>query len=331
MEGKIPSQNLIKQVKVESSVGRPSFYKPFVFDVLTVASALFLSYTYRQYLNDKSWVAILLAALVIFAIFSALQVFLTKNLKRRFFVIFLEAVALFGFFYDYNIRLLAVGAGTALGFIFWGEFLGHSELENGLEIKFFKVVKPVLGKTITAVALMFVVIYMPRWSRGETLISKSNFEGVFDWTAGLANNFYPEVDFSSSFGKLSESLARLELQGNAAFKNLPTTNKELAVKKAAEQVMSNLGKNLGLTVSQEESVSGVFYKFVVKFLNEWRNRLSDWFIIGWAFGVFLIIRGLGTIFYWIVAILSLICYQILLSTGFMHIMGETRTHEVVEY
>src|SRR3989344_4799336 len=93
--GKITPQNLIRQVSSESPRLKPGFYKQLVFDVLTIASAGGVGYVYSGFLGGRFSLAILLAAVAVFAIFSALQLFFPKGFGRRTGIIALEVVALF--------------------------------------------------------------------------------------------------------------------------------------------------------------------------------------------------------------------------------------------
>jgi len=331
MESPLPPQNLIKQVRPDSVSLSPRFYKPLIFDALTIISALAFGYLYRQYLDGLTGFSILMAGLGIFAIFSALQVFFTKNLSRRFFVLLLEAALVLSFFYGYELRLLIASAIIFLFFSFWGEISSRRELENGLEIKFFRAVKPVLAKFTTALILVMVILYLPQWSEKGVFLSKDVFQKIFGLSSGFIRNFYPEIDINSGFGKLAENLARSQAEGNPAFKELPLDKKELAIKQAAESFMENLSKQLGTEIRSGDSISEVFYNYINSVVNGWRERFKDAFLAIWIFIVFLVLRSFGVVFYWLISLVSFIFFQILLSFNFMHIMGESRTHEVIEF
>jgi len=90
-------------------------------------------------------------------------------------------------------------------------------------------------------------------------------------------------------------------------------------------------QSIGIEVGPGSSLGNVFYEFIVKMLGEWRERFGNVFLLAFGIGAFFVFRGLGTIFYWIIGFLSFIVYQIMLASNFMHITGETRTHEVIEW
>lgn len=331
MEGKISSQNLIEQVKVESVIVQPGFYRQIVFDVLTVISAALFGYVYRQYLVGQASFQLLLWVIVGFSVFTVLQTFLAKEMGRRFFILLLEIGALLAFFYDFDLKFLGAAAGIMLVFSLWGDILGRRELENSLQIRFFRTAKPILKKLTTALALLLIVLYLPQWHRSSVFVPEETFQGFFDWAANLTSNFYPNISFNSSFGALTEDLAAAKLAGDPLFRELQPSTRASVLKETADQVAASLSESLGIDILAEDSVSGVFYDFIVKLLEGWRDRFQDVFLFGWVAMVFFILRGFGIIFYWVVGFLAFIVYQILLASGFMRITGETRTHEIIEY
>ncbi len=331
MDGKIPSLNLISRVKPETPARQPGVYKPIIFDVLSVIAAYGVGWAYAQYLTAKMPITNLSAVLVAFAALSTLQVFFTKGLDRRLLILILETIAMLFLFYKYDLRILSAAAAVLLVFRLWGEKIGRTELENGLEVRFFKAALPALQKLTTALIVAFVILYFPQWSQKNAFVSKDAFQTFFEWTAGTVKNFYPTINLSSSFGNLTQDLARFGLLNNPDFRNLPAQNQELMVKQAAVQVADSLRKNIGGEILNNEPVSGVVYRLILETLTRWKDQFQNWFLVGWAIAVFFVIRGFGFIFYGLAGLIAFIIYQILLSFGFIHIFGESRTHETIEF
>lgn len=332
MDGKITPQNLIRQVSSESPRFRPGFYKQIVLDVLTVASAAGVGYVYSGFLGGRSSLAMLLAAVAVFAAFSVIQLFLLKNFGRRVGILFLEVIALFVQFYGkMDLRLIGIAAVVMFVFLIWGEILGKREIENSIEVRFFKSARPVFSKLTTAMILAFIVLYIPRVGPDNIFISRGSFQGFFDWAAGLVGNFYPEIRLNSTFGELAEGVAKMQLEKEERFRELSPAAKEAILKQTAEQVSHKLSQSLGIEIKPDEQVSETFYNFIVNFLSNLASRYGNLFLVGWGVVVFFLLRGLGTIFYWIAGLFIFIIYQILLASNFIYITGETRTKEVVEW
>lgn len=328
-------QNLIKTVKINEE--RPAkdysqIIKPIVFDGLTVASAVSFGYLYKQFIASGAGIVVLLVGFAVFSVFSALQAFLVnRSLFNRFLVILLETIAFMAFFYNEDLRLLGIVAAVTLALLFWGDIAGRSEMKNNIEIKFFKTAKPVLKKIITAIVFLTVVLYLPNVNKDNILISKRNFQFFFDGTIGFAEKFYPEINFRSSFGDMTKSVARLELMQQSEFKNLSEYQQEKILKQASAQISELINKNLNLDIAPGEKLSDAFYNFLVSVLEGWRVKFGENFLIGWAVIVFLTVRGFGIIFQWLISIISFLAYELLLATNFFQIIGESRTKEIVQF
>ncbi len=331
MEPKLSPQNLIRQVNPEAPVKRHDFYKPLAMDLLTVASAFSVGYLYRQFLVGAVNYALLLLGVTVFSVLSVLSMLLTKELAHRLWIIILEVVALLGLFYTYNLKILGIVAALTFLLMFCGDVFGRRELDNVLEISFFRTTRPVLKKLTTALLLMFVILYLPQLNENTMFVSEANFQKFYDWVAASVANFYPEINPSTSFEKFAEGIARVELKNNPTFENLAAADQDSAIVQTAGDLVKNLGKSLGVTITGDELTSDVLYNVIIKFLNSWRDRFGSFFDIGWVLVVFIVLRILGVIFYLIVGLISFLVYEMLLASNFMHVLGETRTHEVLEY
>lgn len=333
-----PSQNLIKNINLidrkvsEETVFRPrGFYQSLVLDAFTVLSAGSVSYAYSRYLAGSGRLWTVLAAVGFFALFSAFEMLLRKQLWRRIFVLALEIVALLSFFYFLSTTLLSVVGVAAFLFLLWGDVVGHRELDNALEVRFFRATKPLLGKLITALVFMAIVLYLPQWSPEKSFFSEQTFRAFFQSVADVANRFYPEVQFNASFRDLAESIARLNLEQNADFRNLVPSARKEVLAKTTDEIAVSFGKTLGMDIEGGESPSAVFYRFLIGVLRGWQQSFGNAFMAAWAVAVFLIARGFGAIFRIIVSFIIFLVYHALLAVNVIHIVGESRMHEVVEY
>lgn len=331
MEPKIPPQNLIRQVQPDAPIRRPGIYKPVLMDVLIVAFALGLGYLYKQFIAGTLDYSLFLAGVAAFSVLSILHVFFTRSLVHRAWIILLEVAAFLGLFYGYDLRILGIAGALMFVFLFWGDAMGHTELEDTLEIGFFRTAMPALKKLTTALLLAFVVLYIPGLNQSTMFVSEANFQKFYDWAAGFMVSFYPEVNFSTSFEKFAEGVVRLELKNNLTFQKMSAAEQDQAIQQSGSDLATNIGKSFDMPVSGNELASSVLYRATIKLLDNWRIRFGNYFAIGWALAAFLVLRALGVIFYTIVGFLSFLVYQTLLASNFIHIFGETRTHEIIEY
>ncbi|MEK7507767.1 MAG: hypothetical protein AAB602_01630 [Patescibacteria group bacterium] len=326
----ITDKNLISQIKTPPKFTETPIYKPLILDALTIFSALWFGYAYAQFLVGGSGRA-LLVSLGIFSILSTIQIFFTKAFKRRILVIVLQTICVLAPFYGYAITFLAAAGGIFMFFTVWGELLAYGELENSMEIRFFKAARLSLKKLTTALVLLMIILYLPQWNEKRAFIPKENFSSLYAWTAGAARSFYPNIDFNSTVISFTRSFARSQLENDKNFTVLSDANKEAMIQQASNQIAANISSSLGATVSPEDAISDVFYNSILKLLANLKDRFKQSFLLIWALAVFLLIRGFGVIFYWIVMPISFILYELLLTSGFIRIVGISKTHEAIDF
>ncbi len=331
IEGKISSQNLIKQVNPEAPSKNAGYYKPIVFDALSVLAAFGLGYVYMCYLAGMASITTLILAITGYGLLATLQMFFTPTLGHRFMILLLEVVALFGLFYNNDVKILAIAAGLVLIFSYWGDISAKLELENGLEIRFFQTSIKFLKKFTTAIILGLVILYLPKWDQNHLFVSEQNFQKFFSWSAGFITTAYPQVDVNGTFDVFAQGVAQTELQNDQRFKDMTPVNQATAVRDAAEQFATAVTKEFGITIQPNETASKVFYDSILAQLINVKQRANGWFSVVWVSIVFLVLRSVGIIFYLVLSLIAFIVYQILLAAGFIHVIGESRTHEVISY
>ncbi|MGC9599481.1 MAG: hypothetical protein ABSE18_03810 [Minisyncoccia bacterium] len=328
------SQNLINPNKVSSSAGTEGFWRSIVIDFLSIASALCFGWFYFRYLSVASSPWYLFAAFLLFSACSALQVFLAKGIGRRTLVIFGESVALIACFLFYDSWLIAGIAGlVAFAVLLWGYFASRSALRGSIEVQFFRIARSVLGKVVTALVLVMILVYVPQAeSQGQPVfVARGDFHVFFDWAAGVVNGFYPNVPLAGSFGTFAENIARTELAQNPAFGSLNQSEQNKTVAQAAAQLTASVAQTTKIAPAPDETVSDVAYDYLVATLVGLRDHFQTQFIAVWAIILFFILRSIGIAFVWVAEFASLIVYEILLATGFMHIDKITQTQEVITY
>ncbi|MBI2033954.1 MAG: hypothetical protein HYT13_02550 [Candidatus Liptonbacteria bacterium] len=331
MVGSPQRQNLIEQITTER-ISRPSgFYRGIFLDIFTVASALGVGFFYKIYLAKQVALWVPLLSLGLFSIFSTLEIYLIKSWGRRFFIILLEVAALVGFFYDQSLKLVIIIAALTLFFLLWGEASSRGQVENLMEIRFFKTARTQLNKVVTAVAIIGVFLYLPHSNAEDILFSPASFDKFFDWAAGAASSFYPKFRFTSSFGDLASDIARSQLAKNADFSKITPAERAKAIEDASDKIIKDLGRTLKITIAPTEKTSKVFYNLIVNNLEELKNKFGNRFLIVWGIVLFIAVRGVGSIFAWFAALFSFFFYQMLLGFNVVRVIGESRTHEVLEF
>lgn len=312
-------------------VARPAgFAISFLLDAAALLGAAAFGFFYRSHLGGGSIGPVLIAA-TFFAVASIFCMLLIRSMSRRFGAIALQVIALLGFFYDEPFAFLLPVGLSVFFFLAWGEMASRDEQKNSLEIKFFRITRPFLNKFITGLALFSVLLYLPHWDAERSFFSPQNFDGVFAGAAQVANQFYQEINFTGSFGDFAESLVKFQFQSNNTYKQLLPAAQDQIVVQERGKMIDELQKSLGVEVRENQSTSSVFYDYLIQRLNGWRDSFGERFLAAWAIVVFFLLRGFGFFFSAIAGGIAFFIYQLLLALGLVHIVGESRMKEVLEF
>lgn len=327
------NQNLIGPTKVSTIERPPGFYKSIVLDVISIVLALGFGYAYYSYLTASISPWWVFGVGLAFGTISVLQAVLTKHYTRRALILLAEAIGFIAFFFRYDDWRVVLLTGTVLFVVLSVGYLrSHSVLENSVEMPFFRGTHDCLAAVTTALLLFMILVYAPQAQGQGVFVPQQSFNTFFTWMSGFLNNFYPNVPFNSSFGDFSESLAKMELQNNPTFNTLSPQAQNQAVAQASSQITQGVSQFAGIKTPQPTAqMSDVVYGSIVSVLGTWQSHLQDKFIIAWVVVLFLILRTFGIIFVWIAQLLTLVIYEMLIASGFMHVGESTQTREVVEY
>ena len=329
--GAPPSENFIKQIPLEKASMPRGFYKAIILDALSVISAGVFSYSYYAYLGGNASFWFPTIVLSFFVIFSTLETILIKDLKRRTVIALLEVIALFTFFYTLPDGLLVTAMGVTLLFSIWGEINARTEISNTMEPNYFKVAKARGAKLVSAIVLMVIIIYFPKFNIRDNFISRATFDGFFDWTSSVIEKIYPGINLKSTVGDLADSLAESETQKIPGFNALPVPIQEKTTQEASKNVLQNISVKMKTDIKPDDNVMDVAYKIAASQIEKLKNDHSPQFRLGWTILLFLIIRSIGVVIVPVLAIVIAILIHLLIAMNFIFVAGETRTKETLTF
>ena len=326
-----PSENFIKQIPMEKESMPRGFYKAIIFDALSVLSAAFFSYSYYIYLAGKVSFWFPTIVLSVFVIFSILETILIKDLKRRTLVVLLEVIALFTFFYTLPDGLLVTAMGITLLFSVWGEINARTEIANTMEPSYFKVARIKGAKLVSAVVLMIIIIFFPRFNVRQNFLSRPTFDGLFAWTSSVVEKLYPGVNLKGTVSEFAYDLAASQVQKIPGFDALPVPVQEKTTEATAKTILENVATKVNNNVKPDQSVSEVLYNIVTSNIEKLKDEHSAQFRLVWTILLVLIIRSFGVILVPIIAIIIYILIHLMLALNFIFVAGETRTKETLTF
>jgi len=216
-------------------------------------------------------------------------------------------------------------------FLLWGEVATRREMENGLEIQFFRAARGVLNKGVTALVLFGVLVFLPFWSYDRMFLPQKAFTPIYSWAANVAHGLYPEVSLTGSFSDFVGSLAKFEAKGDFTFINLPETVQSKVLEQVKGQIAEQMRNKIGVNIGDEQPMHQILYDFLRRIVGNWESRFGQNFLFAWAVIVFLIVRSIAFLGYLVLSILAFFLYQIFLAMDWLKIVGESRIHEKLDY
>ena len=231
--------------------------------------------------------------------------------------------------------MLAFGALLALISLLWGYFSIRREVRNTLEIRFFTASGKVISKLMTGAVFFMVVIYASFANNNSNFfVSQSGFNTLFTWGVNFVGQFYPTpLSSTSSFGDFATTVARMQLQGNADFQSLNSTQQTQVLNQSANQIMASFTHSSSsadiASSTASQPASNALYSYFVSLVGQMQEKFGNTFIGVWGLALFLILRSIGIIAVWAAQFVTLIFYEIMLATGFAKIRDEAATKEVI--
>ena len=328
-----PSSGLLAQVPTETVERTSGFYIAIVVEVLTVALALWTGISYKNFLGGSGSLGTIVVLTTTLAAFLSLGLYLTKSPLRRIGLLLGTVVGMCLFLPTASTLPFVGGAAAVLVlFLLWGESLGRARVANSLKLRFFHGVHPLLVKFTTAAILGGLLIFLPYWTLARAFPTETSFEAYFKNVGGTVHRFYGELQLTGSFDEFVTSLARYRLLGTSDFRRLPLSRQTAVIEELRVTLKESLSKALHVEPSEEKNSMGkIVYKNLIQILGDLQTRFGPWFLAGWLIIMFLILRGIGTLLYWISAFAAFAAFQVLLMLGVVRMRGETQTQEVAEY
>ncbi|MEK7138035.1 MAG: hypothetical protein AAB787_00860 [Patescibacteria group bacterium] len=326
-----PEENFVREYKFESTKRPSSFYKTIALHVLTVAAAFIFGLLYWKYLNGNAGIFVALASLVIYLVFTSLEVILIKNLRVRSIIIGLEVIAPVLLFLKTPIGILGTAILTLAIMAILGEITARKKMSNSIKPSYIKITRSKTTRMVTAISLLVILLYAPRLDENGNIISEGVFDRIFQQVVGVTNKIYPTLNFEQSVSEFAESLANQSLRKNEQFLELDQTNQSTSIAQSGTKIIEDLEKSLKVDINPSEKLSDVAYFVVQNKLSSLQESLKDQFRFGWLIILFFIIRSFGFLITLIVSAITEGLIQLMVSVNFVHVLGENRTKESVKF
>lgn len=301
-----------------------------IFDILSVLLAATVGYGCLLYFSGGASFILFAIVAALFLIASFFSSFLAGERNHRNIVALLQILVFLGFFYTIRIPVLLSAFGILVVFYFLAQHGARSIYENSLKFKLGPVARTYMKRLFIGFALAAIVLYLPQWNSGNVFVPQPQFQKWYDGFAAVSRRFYAGIDLTASVGTFAETIVRTQLGTNSQFQALATNLQNEAVQKGVRELMANMSKNLGFTLTPEMPLAESFYRYLLNLLTNFKKQFGDSFLAAWAVALFVIVWSVGTVLIWAVVIVAYIFFEIFLAFNIVHIAGESRTKEIVE-
>jgi hypothetical protein len=312
--------------------------------VLSIGSALTVSFAYFRYLSNIGPFLDVIVTGCVFALLHTVSFLLSRpaaSVVRRRFVVGLETVALASFFFKFpDLSIWNYLGVIVLTFLLLrlGEWEAKREMDNSINFKFVKVMHPLTAKIMSLLVLFGVLLSLPGLSHDPHFFSSKSFADVAGWGFAVAQKLYPDFTKDTTIHDLGERLAEKQLANNPSFQALGPNGKKEVLSKAADDIVKNItdqangdGGSGIEPVTPSATLEVAAYQFTSRTLANWYHKSPVPFLFAWAVVLFLIFRGFGAIVGFVIVSVAYLFYQGFLSTNVIHIAGESRMHQFIEY
>lgn len=312
------------------NVSRFGHWKLWIFDILSVLLAAAVGYGSLLYFSGGANFVLFASAAALFLIASFFSFLLDKDRRRQSIVAFAQMFAFLGFFYTVKISALLSAFGILIVFYFLGQHGARAISENNLKFKLGPVARTYMKKIFVGFALAAIVLYLPQWNSGNVFIPQPQFQKWYDGFAAVSERFHIGLDLTASAGVFAESVVRAQLVNNAQFRALSASEQSKIVQKGIGELMANMSKNLGFTLTPEMPLAESFYRYLLSMFTNFKNQFGESFLAAWAVALFVIVWSVGTLMIWAVVAAAYLFFEIFAAFNVIYISGESRTKEIVQ-
>ncbi|MBI4992142.1 MAG: hypothetical protein HZB99_02895 [Candidatus Harrisonbacteria bacterium] len=274
--------------------------------------------------NGSSQLLPALFSAVAFLIVFLLQTLFIKSKQIIGIIILLESLALT--FVSIRLFSSVILSAWFLLILFWwlAVRMGREQLDNQLKIRFFQFEKAVMSYTLTALAIFISIIYVVA---GGGMVSEQNIKSILLPAEPLIQKFYfKDFSLNMTMTKLVESLVIKQLGAEAAA--LPISARNSLISQTVGQ-LSKQASQYGISFKGTDKIIDVLYGFVFNQIKKIPESFRAAIPIAVGALLFLTLKGVGSLFHWVIAIPAYLVYQLAILTGFARLALESRSREIV--
>ena len=267
-------------------------------------------------------------ALPFFLSLFTLQVILLANADNFLrTAVVLNGLAWASFFYEAISLYYFIVFGFLILFLFLAGRRGKNELGDSLKIKVSRIVRSVIGLSLTAIVIF---IFASMILAGKFTLTEGGAKQITDTLVAPVARHYVK-DFSSDMetGVFFARLAERNLAANSALKGLSSPLKSQVINQSVAELKKNIEGYLGAEIDLHRSVSGNLYEALQFKINTLTLEAKIYWILIILGVIFLSIKSIEFLIALPLTLFVFILYQAVLISNFASIDLRDRSQEVV--
>jgi len=336
------------RVSSEPEVDR-SILKIIIFALFGAAFGIFSVYLFSGFLGsfDGNLFLVWFPVSLIFFVFVTLQSVFIKSRWRLGSVLFVQGLLPLALFwrelYPNPSALILIAAGVNLLFLITAGLKGQIMAADTFSVRISPVAKQVVPRAIAGMLILLTAVtytyYFPRKNFTDEL-GRSAVGEVVRSAQPILNIWFPGVSVAEPVGTFIRDLAIAKLQDTSvdltqqdgtptsvSFRFLPERMKQQLIENVAQGIQSSILQATGGRISMDETVEDATYNALREAVTGASEELKTAGGIAIAVLFFFILKGLFSLFYWLIALLSFLFFKFLIVVGFAYLSAEDRTRE----
>lgn len=295
----------------------------------------------------------------LFLILILLDVFFIKNIFILFFVALFNVLSPFVLFYSnlipsgileaHKLTFYVIVSGFVIFFasLFGGLLRGKGILDNGVSVKFFMVVKPILAKAVFGLLVLLTALsYLAyfQWGFFNNSVGADISYGILKSANPALSVIYPGTSFDDSLSVFLPKVAETELKKLSAKKFSEASDNELnldllspserekIIATTALSIKTNLEKvKLIGPLQSSEKLSDIVYRLANKYFSGLYLQYGKTvFSLAFTLFIFFFLKSILILFYWLIEFVAFIIFKLFFILGFARSTIENTQKEVIE-
>jgi hypothetical protein len=211
---------------------------------------------------------------------------------------------------------------------------GRREVETFMELKFFRIAKTVMSRTLLALALFVAVLFFDVFATqpltgDNPLLPQGIFERSLEGLSARASGLTGGVDFSKTLRQISHDAVKTVTLGGSLPPGAQEIAQTLGEKKILDEYQRWVQSLTGSQINPDQRLSSAIYESMLTKFNTLAGKTKNYVVAALTLLLFITVLALSPVLRIIAATVAFIIYEILVALRFAAKVYESRSKEVI--